>query len=853
MERLTEIVMKVFSFLPAFLFLILCAGAARATTVTLAVAPNPATYGSAITLTATVSPSGPGTVTFYDGVAVVGLAPVIANVATLITHQLSSGTRNLSARYLAAKSATVVETVTALAGAGFDYQTSYNVGFEPYALAVGDLNGDGKLDVVLPVQSTGSGTWNQVSVVLGNGDGTFQPPISISVGLNIVAVAIGDFNGDGIPDLALADAGDYGDTGASIDILLGNGNGTFHYGESPFTNTGLPASVVVGDFNGDGQEDLAIATQCFGNSNDDVAVFFGNGDGSFQDPYYYATGTTIGAAALAVGDYNGDGYADLAVAEDNIVILAGSSGGIFSVGSVNTAGDAPSDVETADFNNDGKADLAVANFYDGSVSVLLGNGNGTFQPQVTYVTGAGASLQNGTAWLALADFNGDGFPDIAASNSFSDNESQYATGGSISIFLNQGNGTFQQPATYQTSAGPFMIAAADLTGQGTPDILTEDYGDGVSSGDLGVFFAAPCVSVTTSGLLNYASPGGTPIFNVNTLNSSCAWTATANVPWIQLTAASGTGTSAIGAIVSLNSSGADRTGTVTIAGQTFTVFQDFTPQTFTDVTPSEYYFDAVNELAAHEITAGCGGTDYCPATVVTRDEMAIFIVRSVYGGDDFTYSSTPYFNDVTSATFGFAWIQKLFELGISAGCGGGDYCPTAQVTRDQMAIFIIRARYGATTAFTVPPGAFFTDVPSTYFAFPWIQRMKEDFITGGCGAATYCPATPVTRGDMAIFIMRAGFNQLLPVGTPFISAIAPNSLTHGTSATFNVTGVNTHFGPSTVIVPAAGVTATNIHVTSLTQLSVTLTAASSALLQPDAIYIQTEPEEAVLPNGLVVQ
>ncbi len=841
------------SLFPASLALFLSLAAAQATVVTLTVTPNPATYGGAVTLTAAVSPgSATGSVAFYDGVAVLGIAPLTGGVAILTTRQLSSGSRALSARYTSTTSASVTEQVNDLAGAGFNPRTTYNVGFEPYALAVGDLNGDGKLDAVLPVQSSSSGTWNQISVLLGNGDGTFQPAIPISVGLNIVAVAIGDFNGDGIPDLALADAGDHFDTGASIDILIGNGNGTFSLGENPFTNTGSPSSIVVGDFNADGIEDIAIATQAFGDTDDDVAVFFGNGDGSFQDPYYYATGSSIGAFGLAVGDFNRDGYADLAVAEDNLVILLGGSGGIFSMGTVNSAGDSPFDVQTADFNNDGFADLAVSNFYDATVSVFLGVGDGTFQPQVSYSTQS-QTAQNGTASLALADFNGDGFPDIAAANSFTNNLTGNAAGGSISLFLNQGNGTFAQPVTYGTTPGPFAVKAADLTGHGTPDLLTEDYGDGTSSGDLGVFLAPSCISVTTSSALDYASSGGTLLLSINALNPACAWTATATVPWIQLSSVSGSGPNVLAAILSLNTSGADRTGSVTIAGQTFTVLQDFTAQVFTDVTPSDYYFDAVNELATHNITAGCGGTDYCPESSVTRDEMAIFIVRAIYGGDNFTYSPAPYFGDVNSSTFGFAWIQKLYELGISAGCGGGDYCPTGQVTRDQMAIFIIRARYGGTTVFTVPPIAYFTDVPPSYYAFPWIQRMREDSITGGCGATTYCPSTLVTRGDMAIFIMRAAFNQLLPVGTPVISAIAPAVLTHGTSATFTVTGVNTHFGPSTIIVPTAGLTASNIVVATPTQLSVTLTAASDALIQPDSIYIQTEPEEAVLPNGIAVQ
>ena len=299
---------------------------------------------------------------------------------------MPSGTRSLTAFFPGAKSPAVLETVNTLAGNGFYPQVTYNVGFEPYALAVGDLNGDGRIDAVLPVQSISSGSWNQVAVLLGNGDGTFQSAQMTTAGTNIVAVAIGDFNGDGIPDLALADAGQDFDLNPTIDILLGNGDGTFRLGEAPFTNTDIPQSIVVGDFNGDGREDIAIATVCFGNTRDDVAVFFGNGDGSFQDPYYYATGSTLGANGLAVGDFNSDGYPDLAVAEDTLVILNGSPSGIFSIGSINPAGDAPSDVKTADFNHDGKADLAVANFFDANVGVFIGNGDGTFQPQVTYST-----------------------------------------------------------------------------------------------------------------------------------------------------------------------------------------------------------------------------------------------------------------------------------------------------------------------------------------------------------------------------------------------------------------------------------------------------------------------------------
>jgi hypothetical protein len=237
--------------------------------------------------------------------------------------------------------------------------------------------------------------------------------------------------------------------------------------------------------------------------------------------------------------------------------------------------------------------------------------------------------------------------------------------------------------------------------------------------------------------------------------------------------------------------------------------------------------------------------------------MAIFIVRAVYGGSDaFPYSSTPWFTDVGPNDFGFKWIQRMYELGITSGCGPQLFCPNETVTRDQMAVFIIRARYGASTTITWPLAPLFTDVLSNYWSFEWIQRMKVDNITSGCTATAYCPTNPVTRGDMAIFVMRGGLNQLLPASEPIITTVSPNSLTHGTTGSFTLTGVNTNFvqGTTTVVPPvSSGVTVNSVTVTSPTTAQVSLTAATNALLQPMSIYVQTGPEEAVLPNGLTVE
>ena len=287
--------------------------------------------------------------------------------------------------------------------------------------------------------------------------------------------------------------------------------------------------------------------------------------------------------------------------------------------------------------------------------------------------------------------------------------------------------------------------------------------------------------------------------------------------------------------------------------QSFTVW-------FADVASTDSDYAAINAMAQRGITAGCGSNNFCPNLNVTRDEMAIFIVRAIYGNDNFTYTTTPYFTDVTPTTFGFKWIQKLKDMGITNGCTATTYCPLTVVTRDQMAVFIIRARLGLAIAgpgptFTYPSTPYFTDATAaSEFAFPWIQRMKLDAITNGCTATTYCGTAAVTRGQMAIFIMRGTFNQFLPAGTPVVGSISPATLPVGTSGTYTITGTNTNFVQGTTqLSPIPGVTMGTITVNSATSMTVQLTAASNAVAQPYSILAITGSEQDVLPNGLVVQ
>jgi VCBS repeat protein/FG-GAP repeat protein len=336
--------------------------------------------------------------------------------------------------------------------AGVAYPTCGGQGYS-YEIAIGDFNGDGNPDVV--------GTCGDVSVaiLLGNGDGTLQPPVTYSKGLlaNIVSVAVGDFDGDGVADLAVAADGRGAQPGC-IFILLGNGNGTFQY---PVKYAlGFVDAVAVGDFNGDGKADLAVA----GTGN--ISILLGNGDGSFQPPTAFAAAEhpneNPAQPLMAVGDFNGDGALDVAVMSmGSVSVLLGNGQGGFPQPITFPTGKGESWVAVGDFNGDGKPDLAVTGESSGSVAILLGNGNGTFQAPVSYAAG------RMPIFVAVGDFNGDGKPDLVIVNSDA-NE--------ISVLLGNGDGSFRRPAHYAAGSGPLSIAIGDFNGDGKLDLAVATAG-----------------------------------------------------------------------------------------------------------------------------------------------------------------------------------------------------------------------------------------------------------------------------------------------------------------------------------------------------------------------------------------
>lgn len=364
---------------------------------------------------------------------------------------------------------------------------TYDSGGAPSSVALGDVNGDGKLDLVVTNLCVRIDNYNcpngsdwcvsidycaygTVGVLLGNGDGTFQPALtSDSVGYLPQSVALGDVNGDGKLDVVVANSCEniMDCSNGAVSVMFGNGDGTLGPLWSYSSAGWWAVSVAVGDVNSDGTPDLLVADTCSTNPTCDVdgcecttglVVVLGAG-------HSYGSGGPY-ARSVALADVNGDGAPDLLVANDNSVgVLLGNGDGTFQSALAYGAWRARS-VAVGDVNVDGKPDLLVARRTASSLSavgVLLGNGDGTFQPAITYDSGGYQSFS-----VAVGDVNGDGKPDLVTANQFGAQGDNRAVG----VLLGNGDGTFQ-PAVVFSSGDVWVtsVAVGDLNADAKPDLV----------------------------------------------------------------------------------------------------------------------------------------------------------------------------------------------------------------------------------------------------------------------------------------------------------------------------------------------------------------------------------------------
>jgi hypothetical protein len=400
-------------------------------------------------------------------------------------------------------------------------------GYTGTSVAVGDVNGDGRLDVVMVNKCSDSGCVigrGSLGVMLGNGDGTFKPAVTYdSGGIYAQAVAIADLNGDHKLDIVVIN-----EASNTIDVLLGNGNGTFQPAVTYDSGGNYPWSVAVADVNGDGKPDIIVTNTCnSSNCAGIVGVLLGNGNGTFQPAVPHSSGGEQ-AVSVAVADVNHDGKADLLVAnacagdcstgKGAVAVMLGNGDGTFKTAINYDSGGYPAySVAVADVNLDGNPDLLVSNYSSAvAVGVLLGNGDGTFKPVVTYSSDPGPipyPVNSG----GVADVNGDGKPDLLVVNDTVEGGSG-ANPGSVAVLLGNGDGTFQAAVNYLSGGYlAYRVAVGDVNGDGRPDVLVANMCSNntlfncggpinLTTGSVGVLLNNAGAPPTTTSLVSSVNP-----------------------------------------------------------------------------------------------------------------------------------------------------------------------------------------------------------------------------------------------------------------------------------------------------------------------------------------------------------
>lgn len=664
-----------------------------------------------------------------------------------------------------------------------------------------DFNGDGKLDLAW-IDSSG-----EAAVSLGNGDGTFSPAVTYPEAPGY-AVAAADFNGDGKLDLAVSSIDQFS-------ILLGNGDGTFTLGGTHMDWYRDLTRITAGDLDGDGKADVAVTL--FGGFG--LLVYWGKGDGTFETPATLPGGWA--PIDVVVSDVNGDGRPDLLVSDETAVRIYAFHGDRTFDSSDWVKPIEGSDIAAGDLDEDGKLDLVTAGGISPGVAVLrnticlprslaiggepascdvpgvpfavqpvlqvVDDGDNVIPCDASPVTAAllsgtgtpGASLLGTTtvsAVAGIATFT-DLSIDVAGRGYVL--EFTHPAGSTRSRTLTQGLGVVPigptalcsgTPASFRTGSGGYdryqwtldgsPISRADavtLAGlaEGPHTLGVSVYEDGCTAAsslllDVQATPATPEIVAPVSALIGQM---GLIASVASHLRSSYQWTIsggtiTGGQGGSQITFDAGPpGTTMILRVVETSSGGCSSPeGEASVQVD------------FADVAPTSPFRNDIDTLARHGISSGCGGGNYCPDSPVTRAQMAVFLLKAKHDPNFVPPPAGGIFSDVPPSSFAADWIEELHAEGITAGCGGGNYCPGAPVTRAQMAVLLLKTEHGS--SYSPPPCiGIFQDVectPTPAFAVDWVERLYNEGVTAGCGAnpLVYCPGDFVTRGQMAVFLVK---------------------------------------------------------------------------------------------------
>jgi Bacterial Ig-like domain (group 3)/MBG domain (YGX type)/FG-GAP-like repeat len=592
------------------------------------------------------------------------------------------------------------------------------VGINPNNAAVGDFNGDGIPDLAVPNPAS-----NYISILLGDGKGGFAPELPVAADGTPLGVAVGDFNGDGIPDLAVANFDP--DT---VSILLGNGNGTFREAAgAPIAIGTNPDFVAVGDFNSDGIADIAVTNS----GTTTVSILLGDGSGGFTE---VQPRVEVGSVPrdVAVGDFNGDGIADLEVANqgsNTVSILLGKGDGSFGTSQV-AVGTSPFGVAMGDFNRDGFADLAVTNLQDNTVSILLGDGHGTF----TQATGSPIAVGNVPRNVSVGDFNGDGIADLAVTDSNDNN---------VRILLGNGLGSFTQAQWSPIAVGgrPYGVSVGDFNGDGITDLAVVNL-----------------VSDTVSILLNQVTQTATATLTGVSVPGSATHEIYATYPETESTIFNGSASPAIpltGSPVATTTTLLLSTADTIAFGTPVTLTAYVAPHTVDHLTATGTveFFDGTTSLGTATISAtGVASITAPPFAVAVRSLTAVY-----HPGDtNFLTSTSP----IVSLTVNQAQIAVSLISSQNPSVYG------------QIVMFTATVPSGATGTIQFRNGALNLGAPVT--------------IAAGAAAIATTTLTPGTHSIIAMYSgdashLAAPSDVLAQLVTPAILTVTANSSTR----TFN--------------------------------------------------------------------